>query len=332
MFVNREASEWLLPAGVERVVCNVSGRSRARRYLFEQRDLPGELRATGVRLVHSLGYVAPLRAPCPSVVTIPDLNYRAFGSQMPLVRRLALAWFVRRAARRAARIITISDFARREIAAAFGIDRDEITVTHLAPLPRTAVADPEVGSRLAKLSIREPYLIAFSSPSPHKNIPALLHAFAMAREEHRLPHQLVLLGHLPPGLSVGSDGAGDDSVRVVGYLQNADLSAVMARAELLVFPSLYEGYGLPVLEAMSAGVPVVCSDRASLPEVAGDAAVFFDPTSIPEMSEAIARVAADRGLRDSLREKGFRNAARFSWDRTAAETLDVYRRVLGSEQ
>jgi glycosyltransferase involved in cell wall biosynthesis len=250
---------------------------------------------------------------------------------MPLVRRLALAWFVRRAAHRAARIITISDFARREIAAAFGIDVDEITVTHLAPFPRTAVPDHEVGSRLARLRIRKPFLIAFSSPSPHKNIPGLLQAFAMAREKHRLPHQLVLVGHLPPGLRIERDGTGDDSVRVVGYLQNGDLSAVMARAELLVFPSLYEGYGLPVLEAMSAGVPVVCSDRASLPEVAGDAALFFDPTDVVQMSEAIVQVAGDRQLRESLREKGLRNVARFSWDRTAAGTLDVYRRVLGSD-
>lgn len=333
MFVNREAGEWPLPpsANVERVVCDVPGTSRARRYLYEQRDLPRQLRSTDVRLVHSLGYVAPLHTPCPSVVTIPDLNYRAFGSRMPLVRRLALAWFVRRAAQRAARIITISDFARREIAAAFGIGLDEITVTHLAPLPWTAVPDPEVRSRFAKLGIREPYLIAFSSPSPHKNIPALLQAFAMARVKHRLPHQLVLIGHLPPGLRIGRDGTGDDSVRVVGYLQDRDLSAVMAGAELLVFPSLYEGYGLPVLEAMSAGVPVVCSDRASLPEVAGDAALFFDPTNISEMSETLARAAGDRGLRETLREKGRQNAARFSWDRTAAETLDVYRRVLGSD-
>ncbi|HLN81276.1 MAG TPA: glycosyltransferase, partial [Thermoanaerobaculia bacterium] len=155
VFVNRESADWPLPrtANVERVVCDVSGTSRARRYLFEQWDFPWRLRSTGVRLVHSLGYVAPLRAPCPSVLTIPDLNYRAFGSQMPLVRRLALAWFVRRSAQRAARIITISDFARREIAATFGVGLDAITVTHLAPLLRTVVPGSEAESRLAKLGI-----------------------------------------------------------------------------------------------------------------------------------------------------------------------------------
>jgi glycosyltransferase involved in cell wall biosynthesis len=250
---------------------------------------------------------------------------------MPLVRRLALAWFVRRSARRAARIITISDFARREIADAFGIGLDAIIVTHLAPLLRTAVSESEAESRLAKLGIQKPYLISFSSPSPHKNIPILLRAFAMARETHRFPHQLVLVGHLPPGLSIGRDGIRDDSVRVVGYLQDADLSAVMTGAELLVFPSLYEGFGLPVLEAMSAGVPVVCSDRASLPEVAGDAALFFDPTNVSEISEMVARAVTDQRLRESLRERGRHNASRFSWDRTAAETLAVYRRVLGSD-
>ncbi|HLN81533.1 MAG TPA: glycosyltransferase family 1 protein, partial [Thermoanaerobaculia bacterium] len=195
---------------------------------------------------------------------------------------------------------------------------------------RTVVPGSEAESRLAKLGIRKPYLICFSSPSPHKNIPALLQAFAMAQEKHRLMHQLVVVGHLPPGLPIGRDGIRDDSVRVVGYLQDADLSTVVAGAELLVFPSLYEGFGLPVLEAMSAGVPVICSDRASLPEVAGDAALFFDPTNISEMSETLARAVTDRRLRETLREKGRQNVARFSWDRTAAETLNVYRRVLGS--
>ena len=332
VFVNRESADWPLPEGARfnRVRCPVPATSRSWRYSFEQLRLPGLLTRHSVDLVHSLGYVAPLRAPCPSVVSVLDLNYRTFGEQMPLLKRLALSFFVGRSILRADRVITISQTAKREIVRVFGVPEDMVVVTPLAPkrrAPDTAVGEPFSAVR-ERLGIEPPFMLAFSSTSPNKNIPRLLRAHARASEVHGVTHQLVLVGHTSEREAASGQGAA--RVCVTGYLDDQALRTVLSRAEMLVFASYYEGFGLPVLEAMEAGVPVVCSNRASLPEVAGDAAVFFDPLSVEEMASQIARVALDQSMRDELRSKGYRNLERFSWKETAARTLDVYREVVSA--
>jgi glycosyltransferase involved in cell wall biosynthesis len=327
-FVNAETETWPLPpAGkLERVICPVRAVSRFGRYAFEQLRLPALLRRHHIDLVHSLGYVGPLWPGCRSVVTVPDLNYLAFGRTMPVPKRMALGFFVRQAVRRSDHVITISKFARGEIERTFGPMAQRLTVTHLAPHPglaaRPATAAAEAG--LAVLAITHPFIVAFSSVSPHKNIPRLIEAFKLARARFGLPHQLVLVGHHP-----GASGAGDgSSVLFTGYLEEANLAKVLSGADLLVFPSTYEGFGLPVLEAMAAGLPVACSDRASLPEVAAEAAAFFDPDSVEDMAQRIAQVALDPALRNELRQKGYENVKRFSWQLTAQQTLRVYQTVL----
>lgn len=324
VFVNREAAEWPLPeaANFTHVVCPVPAVSRVRRYFYEQVRLPGLLHAHGIELVHSLGYVAPLFPPCPSVVTVPDLNYRAFGHRMPLSKQLALAFFVKQSARRADHVITISDFARRQIISILGIKSDKITVTLLAPAAANAITRPEI---LRKYGIKPPYIVAFSSSSPHKNIPRFLQAFARAHADYHLPHQLVLLGHRPANETTVP---GMEDVVLTGYVDESSKNALLKGAAMLVFPSTYEGFGLPVLEAQQAGIPVVCSTAASLPEVAGNAAIYFDPISVDEMAKAIGQVAQNSDLRQALKQKGFQNAAHFSWEQTARLTLLVYNNIL----
>lgn len=328
VFVNREAENWPLPPGAPnfaRVVCPVRAVSRARRYFFEQVYLPKLLKARGVDLVHSLGYVAPLFPPCPSVVTVPDLNFRAFGGRMSPARKWALEIFVKQSARRADHVITISNFARGQIHLEIGIPEKQIAVTHLA----ASAISGDVASMatvMPKYGIKQPYIIAFSSSSPHKNIPALVKAFGKARRDYALPHQLVLVGHRPS--NVPDDvGVGMKDLVYTGYVEESAKQTLLAGAEMLVFPSTYEGFGLPVLEAQKTGVPVLCSNVASLPEVAGDSAVYFDPLSVGEMSKAIGKVAQDIGLRKMLRQKGAQNIRRFSWEKTAQKTLEVYRKV-----
>jgi glycosyltransferase involved in cell wall biosynthesis len=331
VFLNREAAEWPLPdaPNVSRIICSVRAESRPRRYLFEQLWLPRLLAREKADLVHSLGYVGPVFPPCPAVVTIPDLNYRAFGERMPFARRWTLATFVPLSARRADRVLTISEFARGEITAAFGLPPETIVVTLLSarggPAVRTAPDDRV--ARLERLGVRKPFLMAFSSESSNKNIPRLLEAFDRARIAGGLPHQLVLVGHSSEEMRARSRLRRDETVRITGYVAAEDVTALLAEAEFFVFPSLYEGFGLPVLEAMAAGVPVACSRRASLPEVAGDAALFFDPLSVDSIADSIAGLAGDDELRRSLRERGLRNVRRFSWEATASKTLEVYREV-----
>ncbi len=333
VFVNREAVEWPLPDGARfrRVVCEVGAASRIARYRFEQTRLPRLLRKHDVALVHSLGYVAPLRPGVPSVVSIHDLNFAALGEQMRPTRKWALRFFVRASARRASCILTLSAFSKREIVRVLGLCPDRVEVVYpAAGLRRSATTPlrPQGVGVFPDGSGR--FILGFSSQSPHKNVPRLVQAFQHARRQLGLPHRLVLVGHLPAG--IGAHELAGEGVSLLGFLDEASLAELMARADFLIFPSLYEGFGLPVIEAMQAGLPVACSSTAALPEIAGDAALFFDPTSVEAIAAAIERLAADEALRSELRRRGLVQAKRFSWEATAEATLNAYTKAAGSGQ
>jgi glycosyltransferase involved in cell wall biosynthesis len=321
VFVNQESITWPLPSApnLRRVICPVWAVDRAKRYFFEQAHLPRLLKQQRIDLVHSLGYVAPLFPPCASIVTVHDLNYRAFGDQMPVVKRWALRFFVEQSVQRANHVITDSEFSRRQISSELKIAPGKLVVVPAAPFG-TTVASTDLVGPLQRHGISKPYIVAFTSSSPNKNIPRLVQAFVQARRDYGLQHQLVLVGHPPP------DWMPDElrSIVLTGYLDEPSKSAILAGADLLVFPSTYEGFGLPVLEAQQSGVPVACSTAGALPEVAGAAAVFFDPFSVNEIAQVIGRVARNAELRETLRHKGLQNVGRFSWDKTARSTIDVY--------
>ena len=317
VFVNRSARNWPLPAGFERIVCPVSGRQSSR-YLYEQLVLPARLKRHDIDVVHSLGYVAPLAAPCASVVTIHDLNYRAPSHRMHPVRRRALAWFVAAAARASEAVIVMSRFVRDEVAEVIPGTSAKLHVVHEAPIARTSDATVHRESAVAP----EPYLIAFSSTTANKNLGRLLEAYARARTDG-VQHDLVLIGHRPPWSEDGAPG-----VRWTGYLPDAEVSRLLGGADGLLFPSLYEGFGLPIVEAMQAGVAVSCSRSAALPEVAGDAALFFDGEDVASIAGAIVRLASDPALRSSLSQRGKARAGGFSWERAARETVAVYRTAI----
>lgn len=336
VFLNREAAE--LPLGgadVQRVVVPVPGRVRAARYVCEQAVLPSLLRRHRVDLVHSLGYVGPAATHCPRVVTIPDVNYRAYP--MSPLRRATLGCFVTRSARTAHHVVTISEFARREIVRELGVPPERLTVVHLAgpelaAFERRDVAPDVSRGELARAyGVPGPYVLAFSSPLPHKNIARLVRAFAAVAP--RVPHTLVVAGHLPwsaSDLATIRAAEATGRVRAIGYVPGAHVLPLLRYADLFVFPSLYEGFGLPALEAQAAGVPVACSNAGALPEVAGEGAVLFDPSAEDYISRALARCLLDAALREHLRRAGRANVARFSWEATARATDDVYRRVLGA--
>jgi glycosyltransferase involved in cell wall biosynthesis len=327
VFVNLESADWPLPDDprFHRVVCPVRAVSRTARYRYEQFRLPAEARAHGVDVLHSLGYVAPLRLQCPSVVTVHDVHHLAHGRLRDWHRRLLLGRIVRRSVRGAAAVIADSRFMRDAIAAAYGMPAREIDVVPLAPNPALNGGAPlPEGAAPAPVSVG-PYLLAFGGVTPNKNLEGLLRAFALSRLRYGVRQDLVVVGHLPESLRI-SDSAG---VVATGYLDEARLASVLAKAEALVFPSLYEGFGLPVLEAMAAGVPVICSRVTAIPEVAGDAAVYFDPRDVEDMASKLALVAHDRALREDLAARGRIRAASFSWERAARETRAIYGRVAG---
>lgn len=332
LFVNREAAEWASHHAptFRRIVCPVDGVNRAARYRFEQMKLPGLASQLHVDVLHSLGYTSPLRVRCPSVVTVHDLNFATGAHSMPIARRLTLEFFVGQAIRKSSAVITVSKFSRDAILRRYRISPSKVVVIYEAALGQVGEKGLEQSSFLPA-EIRRPYCVAMSSVTPNKNIPTLLRAFLKAKQEFGVPHQLVLVGHRFPmrnrqELSLGSVCRSEDVV-MTGYVERRVLESILGNADFFLFPSLYEGFGLPVLEAMALGVPVVCSRAASLPEVGGEAALYFDPMSVDDIAEKIGQIVSSERLREELRSRGFVNVQHFSWTLAAQETIAVYERI-----
>lgn len=314
-FVNREARDWPLPARVKRVVCPVSARARWLRYLYEQFILPSQARREGVRLLHSLGYVAPVFMPIPSIVTVHDLVFTYQG--MTPLRRAVLKIFVTASMRTADCVLTDSIASKRQIVSYLRSDARDVLVVHLGGEHRLHTLSAE-----QRLVDRRPYFLAFSSYSRSKNIGFLLRAFRAASSHRDFDHALVLVGYLRP--EDAREAATIPRVQTTGRISDSDVSGWLAGADYLVVPSTYEGFGLPVAEALWMGVPSLVADRGSLPEVGGEAALVFDPDREEQLSRLLLTVATDRSLRRELARRAVARAPQFSWDAAARQTVDVY--------
>jgi glycosyltransferase involved in cell wall biosynthesis len=334
-FVNREAaaaggpwSELMNVMGVP-----VNARSRPQWVLGEQTMLPRLAARVGADLVHSLASTAPLWGRFRRVVTIHDLIYARFPEAHSGIREKGMRVLVPLAARRSDRVITDSESTREDLVETLGVQRERIDVVPLGigtVRRREPLSEAETRARF-DLGARR-VLLSLSAKRPHKNLLALIGA--LGRIPVELRPLLVLPGYptwheqelRARAAEIGL--AGD--VRFLGWVSAMELEGLWAIAEAFVFPSLYEGFGLPVLEAMARGVPVACSEASSLPEVAGDAALLFDPSDEPAIAEAVRRLFEDGQLRERLRTLGRARAARFTWEQTARRTLDSYARALAS--
>lgn len=299
-------------------------------------SLVSQLRQLDVDVFHTPYYLSRLLTNVPSVITIhdlstfqPDLGQGFLGrlSQFTAQAELTLL-------RRAAAVICVSQSVKQDLLRITDIPEDRVHVVyngvdHRRFHPRYR---PEARQRAAlMLGIEPPYVLALASPEPRKNIRRLLEAYA------RLPRQdlprLVLAGaadwgHGPIYATVQELGL-EPYVRFTGYVPEAVLPDLYGGARLFVFPSLYEGFGLPVLEALACATPVVASNRGGIPEIAGQAAILVDPYDVDALADAMLRVLQDKQLRDELRLRGPGQAALFSWERTARETRNVYEAVAG---
>jgi glycosyltransferase involved in cell wall biosynthesis len=333
IFVNRESSNWPLPnsSQFKRIVCPVNGTQRAQRYFFEQAILPAYVLREKIDLLHSLGYVGPVFSPCPTIVTIHDTNYIDLAETMPWQRSIPLRFFSTMSARTAKIVITVSEFSKSRISQLLHLPHEKITVIHEASqLDNFVESKPPDIEKLRNLyGLHRPYIAAFGGGAVHKNIPRLVQAFAQIAR--KIEHQLVLIGHLPPDYRVDAPQQTpglQSRVITTGYVPGDHVGQILSYADLFVMPSLYEGFGLPVLEAQQAGTIVACSSAGSLPEVAGAGAVLFDPTSVESIAETVFRCIVDPELRAKLYQEGQVNLKRFSWEKTAQETLAVYHKIL----
>jgi glycosyltransferase involved in cell wall biosynthesis len=284
----------------------------------------------GVDLVHSLASTAPLWGRFRRVVTVHDLIYARFPEAHSGIRDKGMRVLVPQAVRRSDRVIADSHSTREDLMTMLGVRPERIDVVPLGlggvkretPLPeRETRARFELGERSVLLSL--------SAKRPHKNLLALIGALARIPAEGR--PVLVLPGYPTAHEAdlrerAASEGIAAD-VRFPAWVSVEEVEGLWALAEAFVFPSLYEGFGLPVLEAMARGVPVACSDASSLPEVAGEAALLFDPRDEPGIAEALQRLLGDQALREQLRSRGLDRVSELTWERTARLTLESYRRA-----
>jgi len=312
--------------------CPIHAKNRWSRFLWEQFILPWQALILRLDLVHSLGYISPLILPCKSVATIHDLNYLWIPQSFTAFTRGVQGFFVKQTARHVDHIIVVSEFVKTHLIKYLGISKEKITVIHEAPKPRGkySTADKEWSDIKAILGIQEPYLLALSSKSPHKNIARLIQAHALNLTKTQSNWQLVIVGHLPDGnndieISIRDLRLDTKDVVFTGYLPDDQFSMVMSRADIFVMPSLYEGFGLPILESSEVGIPVASSSHGSLPEIAGKAALFFDPADTKQMADVILNLMQDKNLRKEIVQLGKENLQRFDWEAAASLTLSVYK-------
>ncbi len=311
-------------SNITRVECSSAGRSGRR--LAEQLSLPGRLKRYNLDLVHSVNNTLPVLSRLPSVVTVHDLTFFRLSAQRFEKQKTAYyRIFVPMSLRHATRIICVSSNTARDLALAYGITKDKTRCVYNG-------LDSDFGRNSDRV-FASPYVLFVGAVEPVKNVLRLIEAYHMFRARRGGDHALVIAGPLDRSYEKARESVTRlgllDRVVFTGEVSDSEIKSLHKYADAFIFPSLYEGFGLPVLEAMACGTPVVTSNTSSLPEVAGDAALLVDPESVEEIASAMEKILTDPDLRSELSRKGRERAGLFTWERCARETLEVYREVLG---
>jgi glycosyltransferase involved in cell wall biosynthesis len=312
VFTNRETDADLVPrqANFSWEPQAVGARFRPARLVWEQGVMP--FKTARLDVLFNPGFTAPMFAPCPSVTVFHDLQHAKHPEHfrwfdLPFWRLLLWA-----SANRARRLIAVSQATRDDLVRVYHLDPERIDVVLHGVEPEFFALDR---------SSTEPFVLCVSTLHPHKNLDRLIRAFARRKRDWRL---IIagMRGFFADSLeALIAEADVQDSIQLTGWIPRQDLLQLYAKAQAFVYPSTFEGFGMPVLEAMAAGIPVACSDIPPLREVAGDAALFFDPLSEDSIEEALDRVVTDAGLRATLAAAGPERASGFTWERAAHETL-----------
>ncbi|MES1261562.1 MAG: glycosyltransferase family 1 protein [Acidobacteriota bacterium] len=301
-------------------------------------DLARLTRADRPDLIH-VQYTAPLFGRVPVVVTVHDVSFLENPEYFTMVRRAQLRFTVARTVKHAARILTVSEFSRDAILRSYDISPDRVRVIPNAANPDFRV----IGREKAQHAVRErlgfsaPFVLSVGDLQPRKNQIGLIEAFArLLRAQPQLPHHLVLTGKetwfTPKVLEVARTSGFAGRIHFTGFVSDPELLELYNVCDCFVFPSFYEGFGLPILEAMACGKAVACSNTAAMPEVADGAGLLFNPHDAGEITRAMTDILLDHELRARMERLGLQRAAAFSWQKSARATLDVYAEVVGEHR
>jgi glycosyltransferase involved in cell wall biosynthesis len=306
----------------------------------EHLTFPAALRKQKPDLVHVPHHDCPVMVPGKLIMTIHDCVHVKFPPEnLSRLRRFELYWRTRRALERASQVLAVSNSTRDDLVDIFDVDAERISVIHNALDERFAPATEDVDRKtvLERYQLHDPFILYSGRIRPHKNVHRLIEAFAVLKSElindlryHNL--KLIVIGdelshHQYLRLTVVRSGVQQD-VRFFGFVPNSILRAFYQSASLFAFPSLYEGFGLPPLEAMASRTPVLASNTSSLPEVLGDAALLVNPENVFEIARGLKSILLDESMRERLIERGVKHITRFSWKSAAKQVVEAYHRAV----
>ncbi|MCJ7737710.1 MAG: glycosyltransferase family 4 protein [Anaerolineae bacterium] len=303
------------------------------RLRWQQLVLPKRAKAARADVLHTPGFDAPRFKPCPTVLTVHDLIGMLFPENLPPVARFYWSWWLPHSIRWADHIIADSEHTRRDIVRLLGVTRKRITVIPLGVGPQFhPVSAQQAAQKLrTKHQLPQSYVLYLGTLEPRKGIDTLIESYALISGE--IPQDLVIAGKrgwfTEPLFELVQHRRLEDRVHFTGYISDERVPALLSAADVFAFPSRYEGFGLPALEAMACGTPVIASNASSLPEVVGDAGLMVPPDDIPALAQALSEVLGDRDLQRNMRERGLARARCFTWEETARKTLQVYEELAG---
>jgi len=307
----------------------IASSRRVARLFLEQTWLPLLARRARCDLIHSAGYTAPLLPGTRGVVSIHDMNYKRHPEDFTALERLVYSALIPSAARTSCHVITLTESSKRDIVNWTGVASRNVSAVPGAPRAHWPGDPTEDEVRLASIGVKSPFVLSVAASHPHKNLARLVRAFPLETHDRTQP-TLVMVGPRGRGKleleRLAQERRGQ--VSVLGWVEDEVLGTLYRRALALAFPTLYEGFGLPILEAMALGTPVVTSNYGAMSEVAGDAAELVDPLKVESIRQGLQHVVCDRVRSAQLRERGLERASQFTWDRTARLTHTVYAHVV----
>jgi len=293
--------------------------------------LPFKIKKYNFDLIHNPGQIPIFKKfDGISLITIHDLSTFLFSKEHPLSRVIINKLILKRTIRNCNFIIVDSENTKKDVIKIFKVPEEKIDVVYLGVDEKYKILNKKQSLFLSKKYTKtDKFILYVGTLEPRKNIPNLIRAYCKIKD--KLPYKLIITGKkgwkYKPIFDLISELKLEDDVIFTGYIPEEDLPALYNGASAFVFPSLYEGFGLPPLEAMACGCPVITSNTSSLPEVVGDAGIMVDPNDVDELAKQIERVLTDKKLRDSMIKKGLKQAKKFSWEKCAKETLKVYEKV-----